>query len=795
MSPTSKSLADTSLLNGVGGNNQLSRGLSKHLTSPSSTDGNTSSHMSSSHSPSEQNQQAQITRQTCSTESQSSSSTTGSNSDHASLASPSSSVDASESSQSATETPGESSNNKKNVSEEKNREKRKTSSSGGKDVVIPSGEKDDEDDEDVVEKAGEEENEEIEEGTEKVEGKDSRKEQEQERKESSDDGTEQQKNTVSQTQPAVNGCKKRKLYQPQQTTKVLNGSVEEDEELLDDDDLPEDDVDQDDDLDLSMNDASLDGDEDDDVASDLSVKKSSTAKESRATGTSASASDRLSLFALRKRYMEQQQQRPTQRPVNLSSSNGDDEVLDLEMQKSPASHAGSGGESPSYFERNRRNTNASAKDLQMPSLVIESLAALKAELLENVVKTIEMTFEVAKRNALSGQVKRSHGRDSPKELTLLAQMLESKTPHRGLLTTSNGTFRGELKNLASGKQSTPNSYEPLTAESATVPKTLPPPPGPFGKVPFPHSHPFQGQGISSNFSTSSLVNREQTSPSRSPSPDDEALSLVMGSRHRGNKRHKVTDTRITPRTVSRLLGSDPSFLNFFGRDVTTSPNGSSTPSVPPPLVPVSLPTSVAVPNPSLHHGVESLFSGGPAFPFSDAASRLALFHGSQGGHPGLHHRDTPLGGNNSSPSKQGNGNPDDREERDLRDTPNRESIHHHPRVDSAAAHHQLTMAREAARERAVAAAQQQQQSLHQQQGGVAFPHHHPHSQQQAAMALAAAHHLSMLAAANRASPDSLHGYGNSLFSKMGSDNGADAGSEDASINESSLYDPNMPLTR
>jgi len=54
--------------------------------------------------------------------------------------------------------------------------------------------------------------------------------------------------------------------------------------------------------------------------------------------------------------------------------------------------------------------------------------------------------------------------------------------------------------------------------------------------------------------------------------------------------------------------------------------------------------------------------------------------------------------------------------------------------------------------------------------------------------------LSMLAAANRASPDSLHGYGNSLFSKMGSENGADAGSEDASINESSLYDPNMPLT-
>ena len=101
----------------------------------------------------------------------------------------------------------------------------------------------------------------------------------------------------------------------------------------------------------------------------------------------------------------------------------------------------------------------------------------------------------------------------------------------------------------------------------------------------------------------------------------EALPLVVTPRR---KRHKVTDSKITPRHVNRMLSSQESMLaNFIGRDISNaSPPGSNinfslnhgTTAPPPPLVPVSLPTSVAIPNPSLHQ--PEIFSG-PAFPFND----------------------------------------------------------------------------------------------------------------------------------------------------------------------------------
>ncbi|XP_036337311.1 homeobox protein prospero-like isoform X4 [Rhagoletis pomonella] len=141
---------------------------------------------------------------------------------------------------------------------------------------------------------------------------------------------------------------------------------------------------------------------------------------------------------------------------------------------------------------------------------------------------------------------------------------------------------------------------------------------------------------------------------------NEALSLVVTPK---KKRHKVTDTRITPRTVSRILAQDgivppnpvasntmldgagkfsqiglhpnqqqpqpnltpsgcnptnagnnstsatPVTANIAG-NVKTTPAQSPSPCAqaatyhppppPPPMLPVSLPTSVAIPNPSLH---------------------------------------------------------------------------------------------------------------------------------------------------------------------------------------------------
>lgn len=79
----------------------------------------------------------------------------------------------------------------------------------------------------------------------------------------------------------------------------------------------------------------------------------------------------------------------------------------------------------------------------------------------------------------------------------------------------------------------------------------------------------------------------------------------------------MTDTRITPRTVSRILAQEGS----------VSQGGSDSPPPPPPprpyhtpMLPVSLPTSVAIPNPSLHE--------------SQVFSPYSPFFNPHPGHPG-----------------------------------------------------------------------------------------------------------------------------------------------------------------
>ena len=126
-------------------------------------------------------------------------------------------------------------------------------------------------------------------------------------------------------------------------------------------------------------------------------------------------------------------------------------------------------------------------------------------------------------------------------------------------------------------------------------------------------------------------NSDRASPSgSSPSPDgrdddleddglpsgeqDEALSLVVTPKKR---RHKVTDTRITPRTMSRVLGGESPvdlhkhFANgngFFGlpkpADLLSARAVPGMGGHPPPIFPGLhgsgiFPTSVAIPNPTL----------------------------------------------------------------------------------------------------------------------------------------------------------------------------------------------------
>lgn len=98
---------------------------------------------------------------------------------------------------------------------------------------------------------------------------------------------------------------------------------------------------------------------------------------------------------------------------------------------------------------------------------------------------------------------------------------------------------------------------------------------------------------------------------------NEALSLVVTPK---KKRHKVTDTRITPRTVSRILGQDGMGISPASMESPQCTSPRPPPyHQPPPMLPVSLPTSVAIPNPGLHES--QVFS--PYSPF---------FHGPSHGH-------------------------------------------------------------------------------------------------------------------------------------------------------------------
>lgn len=159
---------------------------------------------------------------------------------------------------------------------------------------------------------------------------------------------------------------------------------------------------------------------------------------------------------------------------------------------------------------------------------------------------------------------------------------------------------------------------------------------------------------------------------REPAPEqNEALSLVVIPK---KKRHKVTDTRITPRTVSRILAQDSVNNNNNNNNnnsmdssnrVPTNSNGPTAiqsvpppsddspppsqqqrvfhqqqqqqspaappPPPPPPMLPVSLPTSVAIPNPSLHES--QVFS--PYSPFYTSQHQGGPHHIPSSSPPGM----------------------------------------------------------------------------------------------------------------------------------------------------------------
>ncbi|KOX67481.1 Homeobox protein prospero [Melipona quadrifasciata] len=81
----------------------------------------------------------------------------------------------------------------------------------------------------------------------------------------------------------------------------------------------------------------------------------------------------------------------------------------------------------------------------------------------------------------------------------------------------------------------------------------------------------------------------------------------------------VTDTRLTPRTVSRILAQEGGGSQG-GSESPPPPPPPRSYHPPPPMLPVSLPTSVAIPNPSLHE--------------SQVFSPYSPFFNPHAGHPG-----------------------------------------------------------------------------------------------------------------------------------------------------------------
>lgn len=105
-------------------------------------------------------------------------------------------------------------------------------------------------------------------------------------------------------------------------------------------------------------------------------------------------------------------------------------------------------------------------------------------------------------------------------------------------------------------------------------------------------------------------------PTISEPEQTEALPLVVNgsSGTPKKKRTKVTDTRLSPRAARALLGQDPIHLNPAG-DMDRHPPTSF-----PTLIPPVLPTSVAIPNPSLQESTLMSYYRDHT-PFSDLSSR------------------------------------------------------------------------------------------------------------------------------------------------------------------------------
>ncbi|XP_066945559.1 homeobox protein prospero isoform X1 [Macrobrachium rosenbergii] len=380
----------------------------------------------------------------------------------------------------------------------------------------------------------------------------------------------------------VNGCKKRKLYLPQQheTRTNFDSPSEEGESAAEPDNktrrLEEDDEP------TSESRLPEAGEEGGGLQIDLSVRRRSpepqratAASPKPPTSTSSDSNDASSYLLDYAQRLIRNQEARLQRENDLKNTTDLSEKLQI---------------------LRNLNLNSQVTDLEGLADVLKTeITASLAVIIDTIVnkyvqqrklinKQAEVAAEQLNRDIASQLMERSRSPRSNK-------MLERGPPGMGRLNGMPAPH-GPL-NLS------PYPGGENNINSLSLPQLRPPlykPPHGF----FPGNLPPMG----------AMVPSGQTSPYGGMEPEqDEALPLVVTPK---KKRHKVTDSRLTPRTVGRLLEDFPRYGPLQGIGGQTSPRSSPPPPPvhhphrptsfpqPPPLLPVSLPTSVAIPNPSLH---------------------------------------------------------------------------------------------------------------------------------------------------------------------------------------------------
>ncbi|XP_057660059.1 homeobox protein prospero isoform X3 [Diorhabda carinulata] len=243
---------------------------------------------------------------------------------------------------------------------------------------------------------------------------------------------------------------------------------------------------------------------------------------------------------------------------------------------------------------------------------LEGLAdALKSEItasLSNLIDSILYRFVHQKR--CKQQDAATAAEQLNKDLMMASQLLDRKSPRTKVAERPQPPQApppNHQNHMVNGNSSGPTMMPVPNMNNMQKPSEL--------HIRPPMFHPPKPPGISAplyGMNHPFCVNKQQETPEQ-----NEALSLVVAPK---KKRHKVTDTRITPRTVSRILGQDGMGMSPAAMEPNTCTSPRPPPyHQPPPMLPVSLPTSVAIPNPGLHES--QVFS--PYSPF---------FHGPSHGH-------------------------------------------------------------------------------------------------------------------------------------------------------------------